>query len=228
MPQLSSADDNPGLHAFLNREEVREAGLTAAYFEGFATGVAAGPPLGGIQGFMDLLLGDDPPSFEGEDEVQAVFSAVFERYNELAEVFRIDPTRFQSDFRMDEIEDWATGFGRAMSLDVEAWNELAADQERGMMLMPILAFARGETTGRPMVEEFEDADAKGRAETASYISQVVPMIAEHFRAMGTPSGAGIATPPPANANEPRRHKKVGRNELCPCGSGKKYKRCCGG
>jgi len=22
-------------------------------------------------------------------------------------------------------------------------------------------------------------------------------------------------------------KKVGRNELCPCGSGKKYKRCCG-
>ena len=23
-------------------------------------------------------------------------------------------------------------------------------------------------------------------------------------------------------------KKVGRNELCPCGSGKKYKHCCGG
>jgi preprotein translocase subunit SecA len=25
----------------------------------------------------------------------------------------------------------------------------------------------------------------------------------------------------------RSGKKVGRNELCPCGSGKKYKRCCG-
>jgi hypothetical protein len=25
-----------------------------------------------------------------------------------------------------------------------------------------------------------------------------------------------------------RHLKVGRNEPCPCGSGKKYKRCCGG
>lgn len=25
-----------------------------------------------------------------------------------------------------------------------------------------------------------------------------------------------------------REKKVGRNEPCPCGSGKKYKRCCGG
>ncbi|MYI88720.1 MAG: YecA family protein, partial [Gammaproteobacteria bacterium] len=25
----------------------------------------------------------------------------------------------------------------------------------------------------------------------------------------------------------REERKVGRNELCPCGSGKKYKRCCG-
>ena len=23
------------------------------------------------------------------------------------------------------------------------------------------------------------------------------------------------------------HKKIGRNDLCPCGSGKKYKKCCG-
>ena len=28
-------------------------------------------------------------------------------------------------------------------------------------------------------------------------------------------------------HQPIRHKKIGRNELCPCGSGKKYKRCCG-
>jgi uncharacterized protein YecA (UPF0149 family) len=25
----------------------------------------------------------------------------------------------------------------------------------------------------------------------------------------------------------RDEKKIGRNELCPCGSGKKYKKCCG-
>ena len=28
-------------------------------------------------------------------------------------------------------------------------------------------------------------------------------------------------------SEPRRVEKVGRNEPCPCGSGKKYKKCCG-
>ncbi|HHX66152.1 MAG TPA: hypothetical protein GX702_14840, partial [Chloroflexi bacterium] len=26
--------------------------------------------------------------------------------------------------------------------------------------------------------------------------------------------------------EPRRTRKVGRNDPCPCGSGKKYKNCC--
>ena len=25
----------------------------------------------------------------------------------------------------------------------------------------------------------------------------------------------------------RKEKKVGRNDPCPCGSGKKYKKCCG-
>lgn len=30
-------------------------------------------------------------------------------------------------------------------------------------------------------------------------------------------------------NEPyqRETKKIGRNDPCPCGSGKKYKKCCG-
>ena len=28
------------------------------------------------------------------------------------------------------------------------------------------------------------------------------------------------------AQEPVQHAKVGRNEPCPCGSGKKYKKCC--
>ncbi|MEX0707786.1 MAG: SEC-C metal-binding domain-containing protein [Woeseia sp.] len=28
--------------------------------------------------------------------------------------------------------------------------------------------------------------------------------------------------------EPARSAKVGRNAQCPCGSGRKYKKCCGG
>ncbi|MBR2711640.1 MAG: preprotein translocase subunit SecA [Bacilli bacterium] len=31
----------------------------------------------------------------------------------------------------------------------------------------------------------------------------------------------------SSKSQPKRVKKVGRNDLCPCGSGKKYKQCCG-
>ncbi|MDR2090324.1 MAG: SEC-C domain-containing protein [Clostridiales bacterium] len=28
-------------------------------------------------------------------------------------------------------------------------------------------------------------------------------------------------------DEPPREERIGRNDPCPCGSGKKYKKCCG-
>ena len=35
------------------------------------------------------------------------------------------------------------------------------------------------------------------------------------------------SPKPSDAQQPKRTKKIGRNEPCPCGSGKKYKHCHG-
>jgi uncharacterized protein len=37
-------------------------------------------------------------------------------------------------------------------------------------------------------------------------------------------GKGISVTPPTQSNS---FGKVGRNDPCPCGSGKKYKKCCG-
>jgi preprotein translocase subunit SecA len=37
-----------------------------------------------------------------------------------------------------------------------------------------------------------------------------------------PAGDGTVAPKQAKADE-----KIGRNDPCPCGSGKKYKKCCG-
>ena len=43
---------------------------------------------------------------------------------------------------------------------------------------------------------------------------------------GANSGFNYTTPPIISAPIKRAGKKVGRNEPCPCGSGKKYKKCC--
>jgi preprotein translocase subunit SecA len=52
----------------------------------------------------------------------------------------------------------------------------------------------------------------------------------HDEVAGQPTGADVANQPaPTGPIKPIRKKepKVGRNAPCPCGSGKKYKRCCG-
>ena len=42
-----------------------------------------------------------------------------------------------------------------------------------------------------------------------------------------PGGSADRSAPGAQATAITAQKKVGRNDPCPCGSGKKYKRCCG-
>jgi len=50
---------------------------------------------------------------------------------------------------------------------------------------------------------------------------------------GEALGEGVAKPmlataePPPRATYRRAQPKIGPNEPCPCGSGKKYKKCCG-
>jgi len=63
----------------------------------------------------------------------------------------------------------------------------------------------------------EDADANKKA------------IADVFASMMSRPSRGVpVAPPPAGPAMPApRHDAVGRNDPCPCGSGKKYKKCCG-
>jgi len=58
-------------------------------------------------------------------------------------------------------------------------------------------------------------------ETAPKMDGRRPRYIEHRG--GGPAGTGDGKPAPVR----REGRKIGRNEPCPCGSGKKYKRCCG-
>ena len=54
----------------------------------------------------------------------------------------------------------------------------------------------------------------------------MPTKAEEFKAIRTELIDFDLEEKPIHKNEPIRVTKVGRNEPCPCGSGKKYKKCC--
>jgi preprotein translocase subunit SecA len=87
-----------------------------------------------------------------------------------------------------------------------------------------------------------DAQAASHASTPSPMSTTPPpqFGADAPRSGGQPGSGGLPLPPGGGRGratggggggarrEPvKKDKKVGRNDPCPCGSGKKYKKCCG-
>jgi len=81
-------------------------------------------------------------------------------------------------------------------------------------------------------EMFQDMISRVQEETLSILYRIQLAEPEELNALQKPeeppmvfSGGDTAAPPKKPAT--RSSKKVGRNAPCPCGSGKKYKKCCG-
>ncbi|MBR7181319.1 MAG: SEC-C domain-containing protein, partial [Clostridia bacterium] len=80
-------------------------------------------------------------------------------------------------------------------------------------------------------EMFEEMSAAIRAETVRMVLSVIPRekAAERVQ-IARPLKEGMAGAEGGESKKTvviRKAEKVGRNDLCPCGSGKKYKKCCG-
>ena len=127
------------------------------------------------------------------------------------------------DIGMPKGNDWAQGFIKGTLLRFEPWRDIANDESRGGLFVPIWALAY-ENAEDPELRPYPKPMSKEQREQL-----LVSMMAatKHFydifkerRTLGVSRSSGM----PYHRTEP----KVGRNDRCPCGSGKKYKRCCGG
>jgi preprotein translocase subunit SecA len=96
--------------------------------------------------------------------------------------------------------------GLAALLDDDAEYDEEEDEDRDQ--------EEGEEEDEGWEEEAGAADL--RSELVMTLPSCVERIHRFWRRR-----AGLSAPAPAG------RRKIGRNELCPCGSGKKYKRCCG-
>jgi preprotein translocase subunit SecA len=78
----------------------------------------------------------------------------------------------------------------------------------------------------PMTREQMEAMERQRQETAEAAKRKMQLQHQEVSALeAAPESASVQ--PPKSEPLVRQHVKVGRNELCPCGSGKKYKSCHG-
>jgi uncharacterized protein len=195
--------------------------------DGFIAGLLVCPELIMPGDWLPLVCHEDSadrqPVFEDLDHANRVLGLVMEHYNNVARTLMERPDRYSPLFSVDTRngdvlwELWIEGFEKAVALRPAAWKKLLdadVDTAAAMSGMLLLAdIARGET-------EVEDRDTILAAAPDKIADWVV--ILNEWR---------LANCRPTQDLDPRvvisRRKKVGRNEPCPCSSGKKYKKCCG-
>ncbi len=214
-------DDNLAmLDAFLV-DRADEDGLMLCDLDGFLTAVAIGPELILPSEWVPLIWGADPPAFESATEAEQILGAVMERYNAILLSLARDPPTYEPILRADNDEqliakEWAGGFLMGLALRRDAW-ELMAESDNAMTLMPILALG-DETALAQIIADAEDRDLL-RSACAEELDQTAVAIDRFWKSWRSPrsdlprSGGG--------------RTKIGRNQICPCGSGRKFKHCCG-
>lgn len=188
--------------------------------DGFLTGLSVCPePIPAIE-WMTVVWGaetDGVPPFEDPLDVQWFAKAVAARHDEIARDLargKIQPI-LDVDDRDGEVlwEYWIDGFAEAIELRPEAWNALSDDPEwiaPWSRLSTLIAVARD-------ASDLDSVEVNALQDRA--VAELTETVQRLYVARAGGDGtASMAIPTPAS--------KVGRNDPCPCGSGRKHKHCC--
>jgi uncharacterized protein len=226
----------PGLSRQLRQLEeellaLGEETMLIEELDGFIAGLLVCPDLIKPGEWLPIVWGqnsDNPqPAFDNLDHVNRVLGLVMEHYNGVAGTLMDRPDRYSPLFAIDERngdvlwELWIEGFEKVVKLRPLAWQKLLdtdADTATAMRGMLTLAnIARGDQ--RLPRKDRDALTATAPDDIAHWIVTLNEWRLANYRPMqGTDP---LLRPSFSSAN------KVGRNDPCPCGSGKKYKKCCG-
>jgi uncharacterized protein len=181
--------------------------MDVSMLEGFLTAVVIGPaPLSPEQWLARV--------WDWQDGTRALASAtpeqcaraqvlVMRHYHHMAEWLAKDPASFEPIFECGpqwSPMQWGSGFLLGMQMDIAAWTPLLQGQPEWFSPFQQLGSSEAKSMDDDALEQAMDA-----------VTPSVIKINGHF----------------VEQRQPKRAPKVGRNDPCPCGSGKKYKKCCG-
>jgi uncharacterized protein len=201
--------------------------MLASELDGFLAGILVCPTLILPGAWLPEVWGatndsDKPPVFDTEQQAQDIIELIMAHYNAVAGALLAGrgcyAAAFDVDTRHDETlwELWVEGFARAMALHPSSWPTIAK-ADRG---------TRAALAGLQALIEIADGNSgRSKAEIEELTKMAPDLIPGcidglHAWRVATPRAA-LAKPASPSGG------KVGRNEPCPCGSGRKYKKCCG-
>jgi uncharacterized protein len=204
------------LDEFLTSDGAPDRSMALSNLDGFLTAVAIGPDRIKPSEWLPRIWGDETPEFLSEEEANRVIGTILGRYNQIITQLRDDPDRYQPLIRQNEhgqviARDWVAGFMDGVALRFHGWQALLKSKEYRNDFAPIavhLTDAQGNSPLNP-----EEENVKALIEQAAELIPAAVRSIDRFFKQTRPFFEGGT--------------KVGRNDPCFCGSGKKFKKCCG-
>ena len=202
--------------------------MNVEQLDGFFAALIAGPETVMPSEYSPEVFGgemSDVCEFSSPEEANEIFGLLIRHWNTIAgalfnrEVYV--PLLLEDENGVAHGNDWARGFVRGMHMRHDGWAELVNDEENDGCLIPMM-----------MLYHEHDEDPKMRPKLIAPEKRedvIVHMAAglvgayRYFRTHQEASTGNTFAP-----ESGRPTSKVGRNDPCPCGSGRKYKKCCGG
>lgn len=194
--------------------------------DGFFAALACCPDIIMPSEYLPVIQGgkteDGDLIFESLEEAQRFMMLVNQHWNNVNHQLNEEevylPLVLEDEY---DGNDWAKGFLTGAHLRHKIWSELINDEENCGPIIPIMALAH-ENDPDPTMRPFkgDPIDAKKREELKISSAAGVMRMHSHFLKQ---RNAYL----PKTGTFVRSGQKIGRNALCSCGSGKKYKRCCG-
>lgn len=231
-----SEDELEELDQFLMSDAVSDESMTLESLDGYLTAIVAGPTtimpsqwLPGVWGPNE----EDAPEFESMAQYQRIVELLFRHMNMIVDSLIHNPDDFEplfttsqyngSDREFLDGEAWAYGFMQGVALCRPDWQPLYDSPEGQAWLRPLRLL--GDDDVCPEQDELTRTPTQ-REELAEQVPAGVAAIYRYW----LPYRQAVSERQVADLVQRRQTRggpKVGRNDPCPCGSGNKYKKCCG-
>lgn len=201
--------------------------------DGLFCALIASPDLVSPSEYLPVILGGHPgdsQAFADLADANATMSLLMRYWNSIVADFKRESIHFPyvEEPGVDGIlgRAWARGFMRGTRLAPGGWTELFTDDNEGQIVtIPLVAGdVDPDWPNEPMSSEQNDELLQsmivGAARAYGKLAELRREFAEEF-------SGDFEDDEYYPETYVRTEAKVGRNEPCPCGSGKKYKKCCG-
>ena len=223
------------LDDFLSSDSAPEEAMDISMMDGFITALASGPnlmmPTSMLRWIWDAENGEESPTFANAAEAKHVVGLIIRYWNSINDTLNnaldeYEPLILDSESSgrmVSIIDEWCTGYYKCIAIDRAAWTPLMAQHPEWFTVIMLY----GTEDGWDELKRRQDSIDEHQAYADSLASSV-RNIHRYWVEQRRLQIARGEVPGVIGRREPlRRAVKVGRNDPCPCGSGKKYKRCHG-